>query len=413
MRRTCSICTETFSVQFSYQVEQRQSQASAAFTYFCSQRCLEESHRGRGGAVQCDACERGFEVELAAHVIFAGGRRLYACTPSCRQKLLPPRRELRAVDPVAPAASPVREAPVAEPSAGDALPAVLDPRRSSPPPASVRQLSGQQRHAQVLAVFNHKGGTGKTTTSVTLAAGLAARGLRVLLVDVDGQGNVGVSLGLSAERSLYHVLVMGLALDQAVVEARSGLDVLPADETLAAAELYLAGRSERDRVLAERLQSAKDHYDFIVLDCSPSLSLLNQNALVFADAVLCPVGCDYLSLVGVRQVLRTIKQVNKLLCHPVNLWGVLPTFYDARANICQEALATLREHFGERCLDPIRIATKIKEAPARNLTLLEHAKGTGAAADYERVVDRLVAAALPGKREETNATTTAQVGGAA
>ena len=264
------------------------------------------------------------------------------------------------------------------------------------------------KSAHVLAVFNHKGGTGKTTTSVTLAAGLAARGFRVLLVDVDGQGNVAMSLGLTQERSLYHVLVMGLALDQAKAEARTGLDVLCANETLAAAELYLAGRAERDRVLADRLQPARSDYDFIVLDCSPSLSLLNQNALVFADAVLCPVGCDYLSLVGVRQVLRTIKQVNKLLSHPVALWGVLPTFFDARANICHEALSTLREHFGDRCFEPIRIATKVKEAPARNLTVLEHARGTSAAQDYERVVDRLVAAAAA----PSTITNTAQVGGA-
>jgi chromosome partitioning protein len=394
MRRTCSICSENFSVQFSYQVEKRQNLEATVFSYFCSQRCLEESHRGRSGSVHCDGCQKGFQVELAAHVIFAGGFRRYACSPACRERLLPGRKELRA----APAPAPAERE----------IPAVLDPRCSTPPLASVRQLRPQKRQAQVLAVFNHKGGTGKTTTSVTVAAGLAARGLEVLLVDVDGQGNVAMSLGLSAERSLYHVLVMGLALEQAVVEARAGLDVLPANETLAAAELYLAGRAERDRVLADRLAPAKEHYDFIVLDCSPSLSLLNQNALVLADAVLCPVGCDYLSLVGVRQVLRTIKQVNKLLCHPVNLWGVLPTFYDARANICHEALATLREHFGERCLDPIRIATKIKEAPARNLTVLEHAKGTSAASDYERVVERLVAAPL----QETRTTTTAQAGGA-
>ena len=110
---------------------------------------------------------------------------------------------------------------------------------------------------------------------------------------------------------------------------------------------------------------ARELYDFVVVDCSPSLSLMNQNALVFADSVLCPVACDYLSLVGVRQVLRTIKHVNKLLGHPVRLWGVLPTLYDARARICHEALATLREHFGDRCLEPVRLAIKVKEAPAQ------------------------------------------------
>ncbi|MCB9577260.1 MAG: ParA family protein [Polyangiaceae bacterium] len=257
-----------------------------------------------------------------------------------------------------------------------------------PPPSRSRVVASDT--PRVLAVFNHKGGTGKTTTAVTIAAGLAERGARVLLVDTDGQGNVGVSLGLKAERSLYHVLVMGLSIEQAVTTVRPGLDVLPSNETLAAAELYLAGRKQRDRVLASRLERARELYDFVIVDCSPSLSLLNQNALVLADAVLCPVACDYLSLVGVRQVLRTIKHVNKLLSHPVKLWGVLPTLFDARARICHEALDTLREHFGERCFEPVRLAIKVKEAPARGKTLLEYAPGSSAATDYVRVVDRLI-----------------------
>jgi chromosome partitioning protein len=273
--------------------------------------------------------------------------------------------------------------------------------------AAAVTASGHGAGPRVLAVFNHKGGTGKTTTAVTLAAGLAERGKRVLLVDTDGQGNVAVSLGAGAERSLYHVLVMGLPVKDAVVSARPGLDVLVANETLAAAELYLAGRKNRDRVLATRLEAARHSYDFVVVDCSPSLSLMNQNALVFADAVLCPVACDYLSLVGVRQVLRTIKQVNKLLGHPVQLWGVLPTMFDARARICHEALDTLREHFKDRCLEPIRAAIRVKEAPSQGKTVLEHAPGTSAADDYLKVVDRLLAecgaADAPGSRSDSSA----------
>ncbi len=243
---------------------------------------------------------------------------------------------------------------------------------------------------RVLAVFNHKGGTGKTTTSVSIAAGLASRGLRVLLVDTDSQGNVGVSLGVKAERSLYHVLVMGLSPDTAVQNVRPGFDVLPANETLAAAELYLAGRQNRDRVLRDRLARVADGYDVVILDCSPSLSLLNQNALVAADAILVPVACDFLSLVGVRQVIKTVKSVNSLLHHPVQIWGVLPTFYDARARICRDAVETLQQHFGERCLAPIRAGTRIKEAPAQGKTIFEHAPDSNAAEDYLRVVDALV-----------------------
>ncbi len=255
-----------------------------------------------------------------------------------------------------------------------------------------------------LAVFNHKGGTGKTTTAVSVAAGLASRGKRVLLVDTDAQGNVSVSLGASSERSLYHVLVMGLRVSDATKTVRPNLDLLPSNETLAAAELYLAGRQNRDRVLCERLAQAAATYDYVVLDCSPSLSLMNQNALVFADSVLVPVACDYLSLVGVRQVIKTVKNVNALLHHPVQIWGVLPTFFDARAKIAREAVSTLKAHFGDRCLAPIRAAIKVKEAPAQGQTIFEYAAGTPAAEDYAAIVDLIVESRAKGARPSSGPT---------
>jgi chromosome partitioning protein len=281
-------------------------------------------------------------------------------------------------------------------SASVAAGAPAPARNAGPLDASAEDVTWRRIEAsldgrtQVLAVFNHKGGTGKTTTAVTVAAGLAVRGRRVLLVDTDGQGNVGVSFGMQNEKTLYHVLVMGLDPHEAIVEVRPNLDVLPANETLAAAELFLAGRLRRDRVLASRLVELRAEYDAIIVDCSPSLSLLNQNALVFADGVLCPVACDYLSIVGVRQVLRTIKQVNRLLSHPVRLWGVLPTLYDARARVCVEAYDTLRQHFGDRCLAPIRVASRAKEAPSQAQTLFEYAPDATATKDYWQVVEQLL-----------------------
>jgi chromosome partitioning protein len=235
---------------------------------------------------------------------------------------------------------------------------------SAPPVSAKRKKIHAPRR---LAIFNHKGGTGKTTTSVSIAAGLAARGLRVLLVDTDSQGNVGVSLGVKSDVSLYHVLVVaGIGADAATVSVRPNLDVIVSNETLAAAELYLTGRGEhRDRILSERLSPLSDQYDVILLDCSPSLSLMNQNSLVFADGIIIPVACDFLSLVGVRQVIKTVKNVNTLLHHPVQIYGVLPTFYDARARICRDAVETLKEHFGDRCMPAIRSTIKIKEAPAQ------------------------------------------------
>jgi chromosome partitioning protein len=241
-----------------------------------------------------------------------------------------------------------------------------------------------------LAIFNHKGGTGKTTTSVSIAAGLADRGLRVLLVDTDSQGNVSVSLGAKADKTLYHVLVMGVRPQDAAIRVRPNLDLVASNETLAAAELYLAGRQNRDRILRERLAPGFEGYDVVVLDCSPSLSLMNQNALVAADGIIVPVACDFLSLVGVRQVIKTVKNVNALLHHPVEIYGVLPTFFDARARICRDSLDALKEHFGDRVMPSIRTATRLKEAPAQGQTIFEFAPDSNAAEDYRRIVDLLV-----------------------
>ena len=409
--RNCDVCKTEFELHFRYQMEERSEltdggTAVTRYAFYCSQRCLEASHKERSdGQVPCDACATRFTVELAAHVLFTGGQRHYACSPDCRARILEGVRsvrlgELRQNEYELPGDA----EPLPEPSDSmrltervPALPPAIEPgpRQTTLPPAQSERRSTNLRRLrpgkpQVLAVFNHKGGTGKTTTSVQVAAGLAEKGARVLLVDTDGQGNVATSLNLSSERSLYHVIVMGLSLEQAVIEARPNLDVLPSNETLAAAELYLAGQKRRDRILAQRLERARDLYDYVIVDCSPSLSLMNQNALAFADAVLCPVACDYLSLVGVRQVLRTIKQVNRILGHAVQLWGVLPTQFDTRARICREALETLKQNFGDVCLSPIHYVSRVKEAPSVGKTLFEYAPSSTATEDYWRVVEKLL-----------------------
>lgn len=431
----CSVCQQPFTPEFAYQTEHMTpppgtDPANAPVVYYCSFDCINRAHAS-AQHVACDVCSRPFEVELVSQIINHAGRRYHACSGECRATLLralqvPARQEPR-VPVIEVQSAPARPTPVAQvspPSAGrsqqprvvaavevqsaacvqsqvtattDAHPHTTE--TASDPPASSntatwqRIVSEQSGAPRVLAVFNHKGGTAKTTTSLTVAAGLASCDRRVLLVDTDAQGNIAVSLDLRPEKTLYHVLVMGQRPTDAIVNVRPNLDVLASNETLAAAELYLAGRQRRDRVLASQLNSLRDHYDHIIVDCSPSLSLMNQNALVFADALLCPVACDYLSLVAVRQVLRTIKQVNRVLGHPVRLWGVLPTLFDSRARVCTDALATLREHFGDRCLEPIRTASRVKEAPSVGRTLFEHAGDTTAAKDYLRVVARLLSEA--------------------
>jgi chromosome partitioning protein len=383
-RVSCSICNTGFEPHFRYQSEVRVTMQSVEPTrhYYCSQKCLEESHRERAnGLVKCAACATTFEVTLALQVLFTGGKRHYACSARCRERIHEGARALRLGELVT-----ERDSNATAIFGDTALNSSINQKISN----NFHNVNSRRGTARVVAVFNHKGGTAKTTTAVNVAAGLAARGQRVLLVDTDGQGNVGVSLKLEFERSLYHVIVMGLDYREAIVRARPNLDVLPANETLAAAELYLSGRQNRDRVLRDRLREARDAYDFVLLDCSPSLSLLNQNALVTSDILLCPVACDYLALVGVRQVLRTLRHVNQFLRHPLELFGVLPTLFDARVRICQESYEALSGHFKSHCLSPIRQSSKLKEAPSAGKPLREYAPQSPATADYEAVVERLI-----------------------
>lgn len=348
---TCSVCRQAFPVRFRYQVREEQGR----FVYFCSQAC-HQSGLSRGEGPTCSACGARFELEFPFQAEVGDGEPRYYCSTQCR--------------------SAVKAGVFRLGKAGG------------------RASEGPRR----IAVFNHKGGTGKTTTAVNLAAGLAERGMRVLLVDVDGQGNVGASLGIRGEQTLYHVLVSGVRADQAAVPVRQNLDVLTSNELLAAAELYLAQRQSRHRIMRERLGDRAQGYDAVILDCAPALSLMNQNALVYADSVVVPVSCDYLSLVGVRQVLRTLKNVRTLLKHRVQLLGVLPTFFDVRNTIGREAIEALTEHFGERCLPPIRVNTKLREAPSAKQTIFEYAPESHGAFDYRMLVERVVR--LRGDRAE-------------
>ncbi len=345
----CSVCSNHFAVTFSYQVHEHDD---GRFSHYCSHACYERALSNRSNECVCSVCKADFKLEFPFQVQVNRDERWYFCSTKCRQHH----------------AEELRQKATHTAASDDASPA-RGPRR--------------------IAVFNHKGGTGKTTTSVNLAAGLAERGARVLLIDADGQGNVGASLGINGAKNLYHVLVVGADPKDVVVPVRDNLDVITSNELLASAELYLASRPNRDSRLRERMGQCGSHYDVVVIDCAPALSLMNQNALVYADSVIIPVSCDYLSLVGVRQVMRTLKNVRELLRHPINLVGVLPTFYDIRNNISRESMDVLKQHFGERCLPPIRVNTKLKEAPSVKQTIFEYAAESYGAADYLHVVQHL------------------------
>ncbi len=348
--QTCQTCHKQFSAKFRFQM----AQTASGTVYYCSQRCrAPQAEQALHSVHACSVCSTSFSLSFAFQKAEVGGERRYFCSEKSRH----------------------------------------DPLR----PVAVKRTP-----ARTIAVLNQKGGTGKTTTAINLAAGLAEAGKRVLLVDLDAQGNVGISLGIKGPKTIYHVLMQGADPVECAVPMRSNLDVLTSDYTLAAAEIELARKDRRAHALSQRF-GALDSYDYVIMDCAPSLSLLNQNALTYAGEVLVPVSCDYLSLVGVKQVLRTIQYVNEILMHPVKISGVLPTFFDVRAKISLDAVQNLRAYFKERTLPPIRLKINLNVAPSFKKTIYEHAPDSHGARDYTRVVqwiDHLNEAQAPATEPE-------------
>jgi len=254
--------------------------------------------------------------------------------------------------------------------------------------------------ARVLAVVNQKGGVGKTTTSVNLAAALAQAGRRVLLVDLDPQGNATMGSGIdkrTAERTVYHVLLgLGELASVRVRVERGGFDLLPANRELAGAEIELVELTGRETRLKNALERVAHEYDFILIDCPPSLSLLTVNALTAAQRVLIPMQCEYYALEGLSDLVATIKRVRANLNPELEIAGLLRTMYDPRNTLSQQVSQQLEDHFKEkvyRTLVPRNV--RLAEAPSYGVpAVLWDAASKGAQA-YIALADEILAQGRP------------------
>lgn len=246
------------------------------------------------------------------------------------------------------------------------VPALEDLHLPAPAP-NVRSPDGAG--ATVVSIANQKGGVGKTTTTVSLAAALAQLGARTLVVDLDPQGNATTGLGLRAEEgdpSTYGVLVDGIQLLDAVqATGVPNLDVLPSSLDLAGAEVELVPAFSRELRLRRAVDDVRDRYDIVLIDCPPSLGLLTINALVAADQVLVPIQCEYYALEGLGQLMRTVQLVTDNLNRELVLGGVVLTMYDGRTNLSQQVVDEVRGYFGERAYETVIPRTvRLSEAPS-------------------------------------------------
>ncbi len=242
---------------------------------------------------------------------------------------------------------------------------------------------------RILAVANQKGGVGKTTTAVNLAGALAEAGQRVLAIDLDPQGHLTINMGCRRPDSLdlttYNLLTdYDVTAEQVRLHSDGvGLDYLPANIELSGAELHLVNEIGRESVLKEKLQPVHPSYDFMVIDCPPSLGLLSINALVAATEVIIPLQCEYFGMKGMQQLQRTIDRVRTKLNPGLRIGGILPTIYKSRTLHSQEVLDLVRESYGGQVFD-IRIDSSIRfaECPLAGQSILQYADNSAGARSY-------------------------------
>lgn len=247
----------------------------------------------------------------------------------------------------------------------------------------------------IYALANQKGGVGKTTTAVSLGAYLAAKGQRVLLIDLDPQANATSSLGFDKkqiEASMYNVLIDDQPLPEVIqLTRRVRLDLAPSSPQLAGAEVELVPIADRERRLKQALAQIQNNYDYILIDCPPSLSLLTINALAAAQGVIIPVQCEYLALEGLSQIMNTLQLVRKALNPGLTLRGLIMTMYDSRARLAQQVIEEVRSHFGDRVFNTlVPRSIRLGEAPSFGEPILSYAAASPGAVAYDQLAEEVL-----------------------
>jgi len=249
--------------------------------------------------------------------------------------------------------------------------------------------------AKIIALANQKGGVGKTTTAINLASSLAVLEHRVLIVDADPQANATSGYGFDVraiENSLYECIVDGIDPKEAIIHTdMEGLDILPSHIDLVGAEIEMLNLANREKILLNVLESIRDDYDYILIDCSPSLGLITVNALSAADSVLIPVQCEYFALEGLGKLLNTIKIIQSRLNPDLEIEGFLLTMYDSRLRLSNQVVSEVKKHFQDMVFETIiQRNTKLGEAPSFGKPAILYDAESNGAINYLNLARELV-----------------------
>ncbi|MFH1275948.1 MAG: ParA family protein [Candidatus Woesearchaeota archaeon] len=242
---------------------------------------------------------------------------------------------------------------------------------------------------RTICIMNHKGGVGKTTSAVNLAAGLSRKDKKVLLIDLDPQSNISVSLKIKSEKTLYDALIGNVPINDCVLNLAKNFDVIVSKENLTKAEFYLS-QQQNSTLILKNLLSKISGYDFMLIDCPPSLGILNQNVLSFCKEIFIPTSTDYLGFDALVKMELVVDEINKNYHHDIKITKIIPTLYDKRNKICKTTLEEIKDSFNGVVSIPIRTNSKLREAPKYGKSIFSHARSSPGAKDYEALVDEVI-----------------------